>query len=330
MNLLAKVLHGSHLYGLDTESSDKDYKGIYLPSMREMVLCNVKSSFNFSTNKSNEKNTVEDTDYEVYSIQKYAELLCKGEMVAFDMLFSPDSFIEWYDKNGNVISAETALKRGNPFAVIRENRGLYLHSNMKAYLGYVRKQASKYGIKGSRLACLREVLDSVSEINSNVPLHCVADIFPENKYCYWVTLSDGLACYSVLGKQHQANTSLPEFKKRIQRAYKEYGNRAKLAEQNDGVDWKAVSHALRASRQLVDMFKLGKMVLPLPETSRQSILDVKLGNRDWGEVKGILERSMDLVERLSKESNLPETVDKEQSDRLVFKSIMAYIYGGER
>ena len=33
-----KCIFGSHLYGLNTEDSDKDFKGIFIPSFEDIVL----------------------------------------------------------------------------------------------------------------------------------------------------------------------------------------------------------------------------------------------------------------------------------------------------
>lgn len=83
MRLLAKFIHGSHLYKLNTETSDEDYKGIYLPELEDIILGNIKDTINLSTNKSNNKNSSDDIDYEVYSLHKWVKLLSKGEFVCF-------------------------------------------------------------------------------------------------------------------------------------------------------------------------------------------------------------------------------------------------------
>ncbi len=38
MKILFKTLFGSHLYGTDTEKSDKDYKGIFIAPLSEIIL----------------------------------------------------------------------------------------------------------------------------------------------------------------------------------------------------------------------------------------------------------------------------------------------------
>ena len=52
-DLICKIMHGSHLYGTNTENSDLDYKGIYLPSKKEYFTQQVKKCIDHSTNKSN-------------------------------------------------------------------------------------------------------------------------------------------------------------------------------------------------------------------------------------------------------------------------------------
>lgn len=38
MDLIVKMKFGSHLYGTNTEDSDVDYKGVFLPSKKEILL----------------------------------------------------------------------------------------------------------------------------------------------------------------------------------------------------------------------------------------------------------------------------------------------------
>lgn len=38
VNKIVEMAHGSHLYGLETENSDMDYKGIYLPKLDDVLL----------------------------------------------------------------------------------------------------------------------------------------------------------------------------------------------------------------------------------------------------------------------------------------------------
>lgn len=144
MKLLLKSKFGSHLYGCSTDKSDTDYKGIFLPSEGDLILQKVSKSINNSTKKNcNQKNTSDDIDYELYSLHYFLELASQGETVALDMLHIPRGFEE-------ITSPE--------WEFIRKNRNKFYTKNLKAYLGYCRTQASKYGIRSSRMHTVQEVI----------------------------------------------------------------------------------------------------------------------------------------------------------------------------
>ena len=44
MNQIVRIEFGSHLYGTATESSDHDYKSVYIPSAKDILLQRVKDS----------------------------------------------------------------------------------------------------------------------------------------------------------------------------------------------------------------------------------------------------------------------------------------------
>jgi hypothetical protein len=98
--------------------------------------------------------------------------------------------------------------------------------------------------------------------------------------------------------------------------YDGYGHRAKLAEQNEGVDWKAMSHALRAGYQARDIYKMGDFSYPLKET--EFLKQVKTGHLEFSQVGNELERLVAEIEMLSENSNLPEHVDTEFWNKWLF------------
>jgi len=46
MNIIVKMKFGSHLYGTATVDSDLDYKGVFLPSKKEVLLGKIHKSIN--------------------------------------------------------------------------------------------------------------------------------------------------------------------------------------------------------------------------------------------------------------------------------------------
>ena len=160
MKTIFRTKFGSHLYGTDTPLSDLDYKSVYLPDASDILLQRVKGSLGNKKSKvAGERNSPEDVDDESYSLQRYLGLLAEGQTVAIDMLFAPnpeiDSFL-WY-------------------TTIKANKEKLLTTKSASFVGYVRTQANKYGIRGSRVKAAKEASQVFSTIYSNSPQGKVGD-----------------------------------------------------------------------------------------------------------------------------------------------------------
>ena len=94
MHILMKTKFGSHLYGTDTPNSDLDYKGVYLPSPREMFLNKIPKSITKNTSNNQSKNTCKDIDHEIYSLHYFLDLALKGETAALDMLHASQRVVD--------------------------------------------------------------------------------------------------------------------------------------------------------------------------------------------------------------------------------------------
>ena len=156
MKTVMKGYFGSHLYGTSTPESDTDFKELFVPHPKEILLGRAMNHTNLNTNNTSTKNSHDDVDHELYSLKYFLELAATGETVALDMLHTPANM---------VVKSELP----EVWKFIQDNRWRFYTTDMKAYLGYVRKQAAKYGVKGSRLAELRKVLE-------------VLEPYPEWKY----------------------------------------------------------------------------------------------------------------------------------------------------
>ncbi len=315
-NLIMKCLFGSWLYGLQTPSSDKDYKGIYLPTRNGLLLGNYKRHYSESTGNDKSKNTADDIDVEIFSLPYFIELACKGETVAIDMLHA-----------GNLVGMVDDLD--NHLAPIWDyllnNRQKFYTKDMKSYIGYARKQANKYGVKGSRMGAVEEVIKAVDKL-FKLFLHEVKlkdlkeDVLPINEFVRWVAMQDKsqsgktLNFYEVCGRKYQDSLTLEQLYEHVVSMYNEYGDRARQAKESLGIDWKAVSHALRASYQMLGILKDGDFEYPLPQT--EFLLAVKTGKLDFvKEVQPELENTIAEVERLAEFSKLPQTVDRDFWDQ---------------
>ena len=134
MKMITEMVFGSHLYGLETPTSDKDYKGIFLPHPRDILLGKAPKTIDTSTGDKSSKNTVDDVDRQLYSLTKFISLACDGDTVALDMLHASD---------------DKLIANSEIWQYIRANRWRFYTTELTGLFGYVRKQAAKYGVKGS-------------------------------------------------------------------------------------------------------------------------------------------------------------------------------------
>ena len=310
MNIV-KMYFGSHLYGTATADSDLDYKGVFLPDKESILLNRVPKSYSYNTNNDNaSKNTNEDVDSEIYSLHYFIQLACEGQTVALDMLHAPENML---------------FNKHELWDEIVKHRHLFYTRNLKAFIGYARRQAAKYGVKGSRLSDAKKVLDLLRQYDETLKLKDIWGALPEGDHihCDEVDLN-GMRIYQVCGKKLQETARIGYVIPILQQFYDSYGQRAKQAERNEGIDWKAISHAIRAALQVRQLLTENTITFPLKDA--EYLLEVKQGKRDYTtEVAPYLESLMDEVEKLSEQSTLPLKVDRKFWDQFIIEAIENYV-----
>jgi len=99
---------------------------------------------------------------------------------------------------------------------------------------------------------------------------------------------------------------------------KEFGSRSRAAMLNQGVDWKAVSHAYRACFQLLDIANEGQIIFPL--TQAKYILKVKNGEVSYKDiVQHELPRLMSESIAAIEQSPLPEQAPTDVWDDFIIE-----------
>lgn len=313
MKTIVKMIHGSHLYGLNTDNSDTDFKGIYLPDTDDVLLNRYKSEIRHSTGGEHEKNTSADIDTVIFSLPKFIKMACDGETIAIDMLHCSEPI------------EDSAI-----WQFLRDNRSKFYTRNMKAFLGYCKKQAAKYGIKGSRLAAIEQTLGYLKK-KSGKDLRLDMDMVPFGLEGLKIANPDHIKIYNgfekngkfvdkqifeLCGSKYDMGSKVDYVLSQVQAKYDSYGERAKKAKDNDGIDWKAISHALRAAYQLKEIYLTGDLQYPLKD--KGFLLEVKQGKHDYmGVVAPELESVIEEVELLASKSDLPYQVDRDFWDKFL-------------
>jgi hypothetical protein len=299
MQTIVKMKYGSHLYGTATPESDKDFKGIFMPDMKDIVLGRIPKSIIENTNKTNEKNTSQDSDVEYYSLHYFIQLALKGETCTIDMLNAPDSAI---------------LQGSDIWDNLVENRDKFYSNNMKAFVGYARSQATIYGAKGSRLETSKGVVNILSKHKSWKRLSEIWNELPkESDYIHYKTgkTSPKISVKEIVvcGKIIQETATVEYAKGILDHLIKKYGERARKAEKNQGIDWKAISHAVRISLELQELYETGKIVFPLKRA--KLIIQIKKGMHEYKDTALLLDSLMLGIEYLSHQNpqNFPNKPD---------------------
>jgi hypothetical protein len=305
---LARVAHGSHLYGTSTPMSDHDFKGVHLPSGRGIILGraedHIKRDF-VSKIDGTDKNAADAIDEESFSLQKFFDMLMKGDTVATEILFAP------------------TLEQSALWGEVQATGKLLLNRQCKGFVGYCVRQAAKYGIKGSRMRAVKDVLEFLKQEDPNAKLSTI-EVKLHNwsagrEHILWENIPSpngtDLWHLDVCDRKMPMTTTIGAARDVWAKVWQNYGERARQAEQNDGIDWKAMSHAVRVAEQAIELLTTGEITFPRPHAGL--LLEIKLGRHGYDHISARLEWLVEEVKRVSEHSILPAESDRSIADRLV-------------
>lgn len=310
LNIRGKLVYlsqyGSHLYGLDTPSSDLDFRGIYIPSINDIILHKDQDEINKEVQIDNNK-----VDVKIFSLQKFIKLCSKADTNALDLLFSLRTRADHQWKyEGLVYNVPQEMEY--PVRFIYNNRDKLINTNkLESPITYAFKQATKYGLKGERLKVLEDILQLCKEYQSydfqDIPLYefieWADEAMPWDDRHLKVDILDNKGKKErylfVCGVQHQFNLSLKTFTERIEEKIDKEYTSERTKNSKDGNDWKALSHAIRVLVEVQELLETGDIKFPLK--NKDFIKDIKLGKVNREDIDKFfnkeLENTLDLVQQ---------------------------------
>lgn len=305
---------GSTVYGSNTPTSDKDYKSIFIPNPKDILLQRAPKTIVQNTKKDkNARNTKDDIDIESFALHQYLELLMQGQTVALDILFTPRKFWSIYKMDDCFI-----------FDEIKRNKDKFLHSGVSSFVGYTRQQAAKYGIRGTRVAAMRQILNFLEPLEPLTKLHnyLTADTLPkelENEYIKIVIINGAHGQpephLEVCNRKIPFHATIKYTKACFQKIFDEYGHRALQAEKNEGVDWKALYHAVRVCHEARELLQTGNITFPRPE--KELLLKIRKGEMNYKDVAEIIEVGLYDLEDIKSKSILRKEPDREFAEEFI-------------
>lgn len=294
---------GSFLYGTNLPTSDTDYKVIYLPNKESMLVNSWPYSFSRNTGNEHSKNTKDDIDIEFNSIHKFIHELGKGDTGALDVAYSVTN-------SKAVIYMAPAMEE-----FFNNVEKFYDITNLKSYLGYAQAQAMKYSVKGERLSILNNCVRWLDEHHDEYKDSKIKDFYKE----FLSSCESGTLCslkddkyIHVLGSDYMITNSYTYFYNCLKDKENKYGERAKKVSElfkQGGVsaDWKALSHAYRCIVQVKELLRDKRIKFPLNDAS--TIVDIKLGLKNFEEVVQMISSGIKEIEMINKNGNLKSTMD---------------------
>lgn len=311
-DLIVKAHFGSTVYGTITPKSDQDFKSVFVPTAKEILLQRVPATEREATKTDqHSKNQPGDVDHESFSLQKYLSLLCEGQTGALDLLFTPKRHV---------------LSSSYEWDTIVANKDKFLTKSLNAFVGYTRTQASKYGVKGYRVAAVKAAIDFFSFISSISPDTRLSSLSHEIQSYVDALKNEHFSVVQIEGaKKGEYEPAICVCDRKIPfhsrvgyvvdtltKIYENYGHRAKLAESNEGLDYKALSHAVRVASECIELLKYGTITFPRPD--RELLLKIKTGQLAYAEIEEIIEKGLEDCEAAMKQSTLPDKPDCEWVD----------------
>ena len=316
------TMYGSKLFGTDNENSDTDYKGVFIPSQRDVLLKRDIEHYNYETNTQS-KNDKEDIDLQLFSIYKWFKLLKKGEVGALDLLFS-------------LFTPETQLFQDEYFtSLMKENYNRFYNRNLHSFVGYCVGQSRLYNIKGERFNELHLFVAYFQTIDTaKYPLKLeeifeeIENIFESRifKYIKFIqgAISRGNQAYKegiyveVLGKRFSGKVTVAYFAEHIEAMELQFGNRARSASQ--GVDYKALSHAVRVIDEVEELLDDNFITFPLKNSVY--ITSIKEGKERLEEVMHYIDIKLDVVQEKFEKSALPQKSDEAFIDEVLLSLVV--------
>ena len=322
---LVEIRAGSHLYGTATPASDTDLKAGHLPAAHDILLQRARPTVTEERAKQRgERNLPGDVDRESYSLQRFLEFVLAGQPLALEMLFAPNSVTTappdplW--RTVQALAPRLVSRQATPF------------------LRYCRLQAERYGSKGARAAAARQALallqDAEAAHGTTARLAAI-----EPALAAFVASTPGAALIDLpvgggrdmrhlelCGRKVPLHASIKAAREMAARLLAEYGARTLLAEQEGGVDWKALSHAVRVGQEAVELLTTGRLAFPLAGAGH--LLGIKLGRVPYDAVADEITHLLGTVEAAAATSSLPDQPDRAAAEDLVLEAYRQQVLAG--
>jgi uncharacterized protein len=332
--LLLECISGSRSYGLETESSDTDIKGVFYLPKEQFYGLNYIPQINNETN-----------DEVYYEIGRFVELLTRSNPNILELLATPDDCILFRHPLMEKLGPEMFLSK-----MCRETFAGYALTQIKKARGYKKKVVNPVEEERKLVLDFCYVLKDNSSIklsdwlseNDFKQEYCGLASIPHTKgmFSLFYDLSGTLAYRGIISgpdANELSLTSVPKGQKHIAylyfnaenyssycKEYREYwdwvakrnetryqGNR----QHGKDYDAKNMMHTIRLLQVAEEIGRTGK--LAVRRINRDELLAIRAGTYDYDELLVMAEELNEKIDVAYEHSQLPHEINKEKAEAIL-------------
>ena len=314
-NMALKYAVGSHLYGTNTPTSDRDYSGVFMPDENMLFGFERADEVDLSVKSKREdgKNDENAVDLVLYEVRKFVRLALDNNPNVLEQLFVKEvEFMNYWGQE------------------LLNHAHLFPHKGLKQkFLGYAFSQKHKMVIRTDNYHSLENANEWLDEYMHGNGKYSNEEMVQRGKQLLVELLPKQLPFMSVKGDNvlvgdlhFQRHFMLRKVKKMIAERLSKATNRKDLLTSH-GYDTKFASHLVRLMLEGKELLATGRLQFPLRE--RQLVLDVKLGKYKMKEVLDMAEDFEKQVEDGVETSKLPSKPRYDEVQELVKRLLRDWV-----
>ena len=299
-SLIVKIKMGSHLYGCATPLSDIDYKEVRFQTLHNLL-------FDKKDTSKTDTRELDNTECQAFSLNYYMKMVMDGQVIALDMLFAPEQFIEY---------------KTNTWDLIVSNRDKFTSKRIGPFVGYAKNQAIKYGRKGNKINTLDFAISMIEKQVSFNTLYSSLIGYEGIEVAIEKAAGQDIRHIVICGKSFGETTEYKFWLGPLKDLRKSFGKRAELCV-DTGIDLKAQYHTIRICSEAIELLNTGKLTFPRPEASL--LLDIRNGKLSVDDLSELVDITFEDVKRAEITSSLQETPEFDLATSIVYNEQAKYI-----
>jgi len=312
-NRILEITSGSHLYGTNTEESDEDYLGVFMPPTEYVLgLQSVKEvDLGIASKLESGRNSKDAVDRKLYEFRKFCQLAMANNPNIIEMLFVDEKNIKFVNECGRRL---LDIRHLFPSKVAA-----------KKFIGYAHSQRHKMIVKRDHFNRLQQGFAMLEKLPDKM---CMVEVIKEP----FNLVREGLGRSELFVKKSshihigdlcfEPAIYVKKARRRIKERLDKVTSRKDLIMKH-GFDLKYAAHLIRLLTEGVTLLETGELTFPLHNA--QELLDIRNGSLT---VEQVIEYSEDIESKLDmllSNSSLTATADYSQIEDHVIEEMRYHL-----